>query len=81
MLKYDLLVPQQMVNFHQSLPCKIDLLIIKLQKAPHHPVPKSYGHPKSMIKLTLNKTAIQMSVHPSVGVSRLAFIVVSKYKG
>ena len=28
-------------------------IIIKVPRAPHHPVPKSYGHPKSMNKLPL----------------------------
>ena len=34
------------------------LLIIKGPSCPHHPFPKSYGNPKSMNKLTLNKPAI-----------------------
>ena len=43
----------QMLNFHQSLPCQIGLLIIKGPRCPHHPFPKSYGNPKSMNKLAL----------------------------
>ena len=48
----------QMLNFHQSLPCLIGLLIIKGPRCPHHPFPKSYGNPTSMNKLTLKEPAI-----------------------
>ena len=34
----------------------------KSAKAQHHPVPKSYGHPKSMNKLTLNEPAKKKSL-------------------
>ena len=46
-----------MLNFHQSLPFEIGLLIIKVPRVPHHHVPKSYGHSKSMNKLTINELA------------------------
>ena len=41
---------------------------------PHHPFPKSHGHPKSMNKLTLNKPAIKQDVY-CLGVNQLFFTV------
>ena len=60
MLESDWLAPHhpfQMLNLLQSLPFLIGLFIIKVPRPPHHPLPKSYGHPESMNKLTLNKPA------------------------
>ena len=45
--------PFQNQNFHQSDPCKIGLLIIKVLKAPLYLVPKSPAPLNSMNKLTL----------------------------
>ena len=45
--------PFQMLNFHQSLHSKVCLIIIKVPKAPLHPVPILFVPPISINKLTL----------------------------
>ena len=47
----------QMLNFYQSLPCEIGLLIIKVPRS----CSKSEGHPNLMNKLTLNESTIIQS--------------------
>ena len=47
------ITPLQMLDFHQSLHRKIGLIIIKVPKAPLHPVPKSCVSPILIPKLTL----------------------------
>ena len=50
---------RQQVVVHILLEC---ILVIKVPRASHHPVPKFYGHPKSMNKLTLKEPAIMKVV-------------------
>ena len=49
-----LVTPFQNLKFHQSVSCKICLLIIKVLRAPFFPVPRCPVPPNSMNKLTLS---------------------------
>ena len=51
--------PFQILNFRQTLPCKIGLLITWVPKAPLHHAHKSDEHPRSINKLTLNEPAVR----------------------